>query len=158
MIKRMFQLNNSDLLGSPDSLMPASTPSIISPAQSYRWNDPDVFRSIWGDCFKSDYDWWRDRPNPKQCIEFDSILERLLTIIAFDYIKLKYLGQGAGIWVETCETLGQALKRKYINVKMTMADIEWCCCCFCCHLRVPDWLYFITSVKRVDVVAVFVVI
>ena len=46
MIKRMYQLNNSDLLGSPDSLMPASTPSIISPAQSYRWNDPDVFRSI----------------------------------------------------------------------------------------------------------------
>ena len=30
-------------------------------------------------------------------------------MIAFDYIKLKYLGQGAGIWVETCETLGQAL-------------------------------------------------
>ena len=45
-------------------------------------------------------------------------------MIAFDYIKLKYLGQGAGIWVETCETLGQALKRKYINVKMTLAAIE----------------------------------
>ena len=31
-------------LGSPDSLLPASTPSIISPAQSYRWEHDQAKR------------------------------------------------------------------------------------------------------------------
>ena len=37
-------------LGSPDSLLPAATPSIISPAQSYRWEHDQAKRE------KIDYD------------------------------------------------------------------------------------------------------
>ena len=48
---------------------------------------------------------------------------RLLTVIAFDFIKLKYLGQGARIWVETWKTWRVALKRNYMKMAMELAGL-----------------------------------
>ena len=71
-------------LGSPDSLLPASTPSIISPAQSYRWEHDQAKRE------KIDYDEEGERSYPVQKVHWTLHFQiRLLIMMAFHF---KYQG------------------------------------------------------------------
>ena len=69
-------------------------------------------------------------------------------MIVFDFIKLKYLGQGARIWVETWKTRRVALERNYMKMAMELAVLLLLLLLF---LLSSLTIFLINSVNRVPV-------